>query len=215
MKKVILLNTLVLLLLLFNTACSSTSSSVRYGNQTEKKDDIDNSVRFTSKENNTEPKEEVSEEFDEIPPNINHELKNRLRNDIKQYSNFAPEVTEREQILFEIIKYIDTPYKYGGNDHKGIDCSAFTQNVFSNSTNIELPRSASQQFQFGDKINKTELQFGDLVFFNTTKRSFPGHVGIYVGENLFAHASYTLGVTISSLTEEYYSRRFVGARRIK
>jgi cell wall-associated NlpC family hydrolase len=215
MKKVILLNIIVILLILFNTACSSTSSSVRYGSQTEKKEDIDNSVRFTSKENNAEPKEEVSEEFDEIPPKINPELKNRLKNDIEQYSNFTPEVTEREQILFEIIKYIDTPYKYGGNDHKGIDCSAFTQNVFSKSTDVVLPRSASQQFQLGDKINKTELQFGDLVFFNTTKRSFPGHVGIYVGENLFAHASFTLGVTISSLSEEYYSRRFVGARRIK
>jgi len=67
----------------------------------------------------------------------------------------------------------------------------------------------------GLKIHtRDSLQIGDLVFFNTSRRRFPGHVGIYLGENLFVHASRSLGVTISSLDEKYYNKRFVGSRRI-
>ena len=212
MKKYFL-QILILILFLLTTACTSSSSSVRYGKVESPKESKQNSVRFTSLENE---EEYDLDEFDEKPPVVKPELKNKLKEEINRYSDFTPQITEREKLLFEIIKYIDTPYKYGGIDYNGIDCSAFTQNVFSNSAEIDLPRTANQQFKIGDKIqNENELKFGDLVFFNTTKRSYPGHVGIYVGENLFAHASRTLGVTISSLSEEYYSRRFVGARRIK
>lgn len=117
-------------------------------------------------------------------------------------------------MLFEIISYLDTPYKYGGETRKGIDCSAFTQKVFSKSSNIELPRTARQQFKEGEDISKNELSFGDLVFFNTRKGVYPGHVGIYIGEDLFAHASRSKGVTISSLENSYYKARYVGGRRI-
>lgn len=211
----IILQIFLLLTGIFLIACSSSSSSQRYGINKDKEEEIDNSVRFTS----YETKDELNildDEFDEKPPVVNPTLKNQLKESVQKYSDFTPELTNRETILFEIIKYIDTPYKYGGIDFNGIDCSAFTQNVYSKSAFFDLPRTASQQFKIGEKIkDKNELEFGDLVFFNTTKRSYPGHVGIYVGENLFAHASRTLGVTISSLDEEYYIKRFVGARRVK
>jgi lipoprotein Spr len=130
-------------------------------------------------------------------------------------SNLSSEqATAREKLIMEIIKYLDTPYKYGGSTLNGIDCSAFTQSVYQDALNINLNRTARDQFTQGKIISKEELQFGDLVFFNTRRRVRPGHVGIYIGEGLFAHASTKGGVMISSLDEDYYSKRFMGARRI-
>ena len=98
--------------------------------------------------------------------------------------------SKKELMLMEIIRYLNTPYKYGGNSLNGIDCSAFTQNVYKNSWLLNLNRSARDQYQQGIVIeNRSELKFGDLVFFNTRRRVKPGHVGIYIGDNLFAHAS--------------------------
>lgn len=122
--------------------------------------------------------------------------------------------TIRERMLMEIIKYLGTPYKYGGTTKDGIDCSAFTQLMYRDVFNVGLQRSARLQYNQGLEINdKNNLKFGDLVFFNTRQRVKPGHVGIYIGENLFAHASSTKGVTISSIDYEYYSKRYMGARR--
>ncbi len=108
------------------------------------------------------------------------------------------------------------PYKYGGNTKNGIDCSAFTQTVYRDVFNIKLERAARLQYKQGEVIEKgDELKYGDLVFFNTRKRVKPGHVGIYIGDNLFAHASSTKGVTISAIDYDYYSRTFMGARRFE
>ncbi|MBA4250881.1 MAG: hypothetical protein C0425_07240 [Chlorobiaceae bacterium] len=121
-----------------------------------------------------------------------------------------------DDILMQIIEYLDTPYRFGGNSKDGIDCSAFTQTVFQNAANINLLRTARDQYTQGIVIeNKEDLKFGDLVFFNTRRAVRPGHVGIYLGENLFAHASRKLGVTISTIENNYYSKRFMGGRRIE
>lgn len=125
-------------------------------------------------------------------------------------------VNHKEKIIMEIIKYLDTPYKFGGNTNKGIDCSAFTKAVFGNSFSVELPRTAREQFQLGDEINDmSELKFGDLIFFNTRRRVKPGHVGIYIGDRLFAHSSSKQGVMVSSLDTEYYAKKFMGGRRVE
>ena len=121
---------------------------------------------------------------------------------IKKYStkennkNLTPaQISAREKILMEIIKYIDTPYQYGGNTKDGIDCSAFTQSVYDKTLSIELQRSAREQYQEGNIVgDKEDFQFGDLVFFNTRRGVKPGHVGIYIGDHLFAHASSRNGV---------------------
>ena len=124
--------------------------------------------------------------------------------------------TIREKMLMEVIKYLGTPYKYGGTTKNGIDCSAFTQTVYKDVFNIKLERAARLQYKQGEVIEKgDELKYGDLVFFNTRKRVKPGHVGIYIGDNLFAHASSAKGVTISSIDYDYYSRTFMGARRFE
>ncbi len=97
-----------------------------------------------------------------------------------------------------------------------IDCSAFTQTIYKNTLAINLERSARLQYKQGIEISEIEnLKFGDLVFFNTRTRVRPGHVGIYIGENLFAHASSKKGVTISSLDHSYYVKRYMGGRRIR
>lgn len=109
-----------------------------------------------------------------------------------------------------------TAYKYGGRDpESGLDCSGFVGHVFRQTTGVDLPRSASAISQIGRKIGVDELRPGDLVFFNTLRRAY-SHVGIYLGNNQFIHASSsrTGDVMVSDMTERYWSRRFNGARRL-
>lgn len=196
-------------------SCSS-SSVQRYNRKSEeKKEKVDNSIRFTS--GNDKPKsasQNVSSEFDEEPVEEKPVDVNKFIEKHESSSKTAGNLSDREKILYEIVKYINTPYQYGGANKKGIDCSAFTQNVFINSINYTLPRTASEQFNTGREVNsQSNLIFGDLVFFDTTKNSYPGHVGIYLGDGLFAHSSSSRGVTISLLSNSYYQKRFVGGRR--
>ncbi|UQZ34281.1 hydrolase [Paenibacillus sp. PK3_47] len=107
---------------------------------------------------------------------------------------------------------IGTKYVSGGVSTNGFDCSGFTMYVF-NKIGIKLPHQSGSQYQMGTAIAKDEMRPGDLVFFNTSGKGV-SHVGIYVGEGKFAHASSSRGVTISSLSESYYVNRYVGAKRI-
>jgi len=103
-------------------------------------------------------------------------------------------------------------YRYGGSDRKGIDCSAFTAKLLSQVYGIAVPRTAKEQFSICEKITNEDLLEGDLVFFNT--RGGVSHVGLYLGNNFFAHSSLHNGITISSLTDEYYSKKYISAGRI-
>lgn len=107
-------------------------------------------------------------------------------------------------------QYIGTPYVYGGTTTRGFDCSGFTQRVFSD-LGIKLNRTSSAQYSQGTAV--TNLLPGDLVFFNTSGRGV-SHVGIYIGNNQFIHSSTSKGVIISGLGENYWSKRYVGAKRI-
>jgi cell wall-associated NlpC family hydrolase len=106
-----------------------------------------------------------------------------------------------------------TPYKNGGSDPSGFDCSGFTQYVFAR-FNIPLPRESRDQFRLGQSVRLTDLAPGDLLFFTT---SAPGasHVGIAINRGEFVHAPATAGVVrVEQLNAAYWSRRYVGARRI-
>ena len=102
-------------------------------------------------------------------------------------------------------------YDYGGTTTDGFDCSGFTAYVFKK-LGVSLPHSSKSQYQLGTKVAKDDLRPGDLVFFNTDGNGV-SHVGVYVGDNKFAHAA-SKGVTISALSEKYYATRYVGARRV-
>jgi len=122
--------------------------------------------------------------------------------------------TLRERLVLFAQNMLGIPYKFGSNTFMGIDCSAFVQKAFS-LVGIPLPRTAREQFDIGEPVDKGNLSVGDLVFFKTYA-SFPSHVGIYLGNNLFIHASrMTRKVTIDSLDAPYYLRRFIGAKRIE
>ncbi|MGA7160364.1 MAG: C40 family peptidase [Bacteroidota bacterium] len=118
-----------------------------------------------------------------------------------------------QKMMDVILGYLGTPYVYGGETKSGIDCSAFTSAVYNQSVNVKLPRTAADQVKEGKPVSFDQLKFGDLMFFNTTGAN-PSHVGIYIGDDLFAHASEAFGVTISSIESSYYKKRYTEARRI-
>ncbi len=135
------------------------------------------------------------------------------KSDFRKEKNEAIEPLDQSRMMREISKYMGVPYVSGGASSQGMDCSGYTMMVYKNAMNIELPRSSAEQYKMGRAVGQSELKFGDLVFFNTTGEP-ASHVGIYIGDDLFAHASVSLGVTISSLQSSYYSKRYTGARRI-
>ena len=123
------------------------------------------------------------------------------------------EVKEEPSLINVARDYLGVPYRFGGSTLRGIDCSAFVQKVFRYFS-IDLPRTAREQFKAGVKISKRELRIGDLIFFKTYAR-YPSHVGIYIGEGQMIHASSrSKKVTISSINEPYYVRRYIGAVRL-
>lgn len=103
------------------------------------------------------------------------------------------------------------PYVFGGTNRSGFDCSGYTQYVFKIS-GISLPRTSFDQFNSGSKVSRKQLQSGDLVFFTTYAKG-SSHVGIYIGGGRFVHASNS-GVRVTSLSDNYYSSRYLGARRM-
>ncbi len=115
------------------------------------------------------------------------------------------------KIRHTALRYLGVPYSWGGTGFGGVDCSGFVQSVFA-SNGIHLPRMADEQFAVGKRIAMSLLLPGDLVFFETYT-SGASHVGIYIGGGKFIHAS-TRGVVIDALSMDYYSSRYLGARRL-
>lgn len=127
------------------------------------------------------------------------------------HSNTGSTVASR--IITTAKKYIGVPYKWGGTTPKGFDCSGFVQYVF-NAHGIEVPRtSSSQYYELTRKVSKSNLQPGDLVFFNTSGKGV-SHVGIYIGNGQFIHSGTTKGVVIADLFGAYWSQLYLGARRV-
>ena len=119
---------------------------------------------------------------------------------------------DRSLVSQEISKMIGTPYAYSGTDHNGIDCSGFTSKIYF-ALGKSLPHSAAEQYKLSKPVPRGSERFGDLVFFNTTGQ-IPSHVGIYLGGGYFAHASVSMGVTISSLESSYYRTRYIATHRL-
>jgi len=123
-------------------------------------------------------------------------------NKIKNFKNFSKFYKEWKGVK----------YKFGGNSKSGIDCSAFIQKAYKKTHNIKIPRTTLLQSRKGKRIRKSQLQLGDLVFFKTGKNS--RHVGIYMENGKFMHASTKKGVTISKLDNKYFNKHYWKSQRI-
>lgn len=134
-----------------------------------------------------------------------------------KYANLlgvAPTELNNTLLLSQMEKWYGTQYCFGGSTDSCIDCSSFTQVILRDVYNVKIPRNSQQQFDASTKIEVENLKEGDLVFFNTVSASMViTHVGVYVCNNKFVHASTSKGVTISDLSEKYFAKAFRGAGR--
>lgn len=131
-------------------------------------------------------------------------------------STISGQITERtSDLVSTAIGFLGIPYLRGGNSaESGFDCSGFVRAIYKDAIGLILPRTAAEQAVATQNIDKTQLKPGDLVFFNTLKRSF-SHVGIYMGDNKFIHSPRSgSSVRIEDMRIPYWNVRFDGARRV-
>ena len=140
----------------------------------------------------------------------------QAKNDTFQDNDYANSNTTIKQDLNTDLydfyaKWEGVRYKLGGESMTGIDCSAFIQKAFEEKLALEMPRTTLLQAKVGKEVNKDELEVGDLVFFKTGRTK---HVGIYMENGKFMHASTSNGVTISELNNSYFAKNYWKAQRI-
>lgn len=127
------------------------------------------------------------------------------------------QLTAKNSNINKIVKVanaqIGKKYKWGSEGPSSFDCSGFTSYIYKNGSGISLPRTSVSQSKVGSKIARNQLKSGDLVFFNTSGTGI-SHVGMYIGDSKFIHASTSKGVRIDSLNSSYYKNKFVTASRI-
>lgn len=152
--------------------------------------------------------------LEELPDDINTFYKEftKYMASLNGESTITDNGVDKMVVMETLVDWIGTRYLFGGMGRNGIDCSAFTGMVYR-TLNYKLPRTAAMQWEVGVAVPREELQFGDLVFFNTRAAVYVSHVGMYLGNGMFAHASSRNGVTVSSLDADYYSSHMIGARR--
>jgi lipoprotein Spr len=138
--------------------------------------------------------------------------KSLVKDYLSQIMGVALSTTSNVKLFQFVYDWIGTPYRFGGTSRHGIDCSAFTKELYSKVFKLDLQRSSRDIFTMVNPVKKDELKEGDLVFFKIHSSSI-SHVGIYLGNNKFAHAS-SKGVAISNLDDDYYSRYFYRGGRL-
>lgn len=124
------------------------------------------------------------------------------------------ETIENITLFTSINEWYGTRYRFGGTTKKGIDCSSLMQHLYADTYGKAIPRTAVTQYKASKRISQEDLKEGDLIFFHTT-RSGISHVGLYLGNRRFVHASSSRGVTINSLDEKYYVNAYRGCGRFE
>ena len=134
---------------------------------------------------------------------------------ITKISKVSQNVSNKaSDLVMNAMGFLGVPYRRGGSDDNGFDCSGFVRSMYEQTLGKVLPRSAREQADATEKIDKKDLQPGDLVFFNTMRQTF-SHVGIYVGDNKFIHSPRPgKQVKVEDMRQSYWLSRFTGARRV-
>ena len=194
------------------SACSSTKKlSSTTGSRSRFINGVEINATTSTAKHTTRTTEIPSIKEDATPKNI---AASSLQMKYAVMLNTAPSQLQNADLLQEIDDWYGVPYRYGGTTKDGIDCSAFSQTVMQDVYSQTVPRTAQEQFDNRDAIDKTELQEGDLVFFHTSgRKSDITHVGVYLANNKFIHASTSNGISISDLDDPYWKPRYRGAGR--
>jgi lipoprotein Spr len=170
----------------------------------------------TSDSIDAEPSPAIQKDnYEKMPENLSDiEKANWLQLKYSIKMDVAVEEINNIPLLTKIDEWWGTPYCLGGSSKGCIDCSYFTLDVMKATYNINLKRTAAEQYEQSEKIDWADLKEGDLIFFKTEGRKNITHVGIYLTNNKFAHASTSQGVTISDLTESYWQKRLYSLGRV-
>lgn len=196
-----------------NNANASTTGQKK---NTEFLDDI--SITPGEKKNNNytynrpDPQQTNQQYYSNIAPSNGIEKANWLQIKYAIKMDVPVEQLNDLPLLQQIDHWWGTHYCLGGDDENCIDCSAFTQTMLQNVYGINVPRTAQEQYNFSTHIKDNDLKEGDLVFFKSGRHI--SHVGLYVANNKFVHASVSSGVMISDLDDDYWSKRYAGAGRV-
>ena len=152
----------------------------------------------------------VTQLTDQLTQQISNQLGGPLQSARNAFGGKASE------LVIQAMGLLGVPYKKGGtSEEKGFDCSGFVRHMYEKSVGLVLPRRAEEQAKVTEEISRSDLKPGDLVFFNTLKRTF-SHVGIYVGDGKFIHAPRPgKAVRVDDMREAYWQQRFNGARRVQ
>jgi cell wall-associated NlpC family hydrolase len=162
-----------------------------------------------------EPVMSRPERTDRMPDNLTDvEKSNWLQLKYSIQMDIAVEEINNIPLLQKIDEWWGTPYALGGSSKRGVDCSYFTLDVMNAIYNTNLKRTAAEQYTQSEKIDWSDLKEGDLIFFKTDGSRSISHVGIYMTNNKFAHASTSQGVTISDLSEPYWQKRLYSLGRV-
>lgn len=163
----------------------------------------------------TEKPAVINKNYEMMPVNLSDiERANWLQIKYSLKMDIAVEEIKNIPLLQKIDEWWGTPYVLGGNSKNGVDCSFFTLDVMRDIFKVNLKRTAAEQYEQSVKIEWNNLKEGDLIFFKTEGRRRISHVGIYLANNKFAHASTSQGVTIGDLSDPYWQSRLYSLGRI-
>ena len=201
-----------------NKSTASTNNSIAVKKEAKFLDQIDVPVESSKGVKEKEPEKSLAKKETSPTRNSTHRESNAENLTALQIRYAVLLSTPAEDVkntkMFEFIDdWYGTPYHLGGTTKKGVDCSAFSQFLFASVYGLSIPRTAREQYNLTSRISRTQLTEGDLIFFNT--RGGISHVGVYLQNNKFVHASTSGGVMISDIFEEYWAKKFVGVGRLK
>lgn len=196
------------------TACSDKNLALNEPTNSQVASTVNSKLSYNEYKRMTEEKNKKNKvkpltDFKTITAPIEYKSQNSIAEE--NLSNTIAIPTRKQAFTDFYNEWKNVKYKLGGNSRKGIDCSAFTQRIYKEKFDIDIPRTTLTQVNEGIEVPKSDLVPGDLVFFKTSKTD--KHVGVYVGNNKFLHASIK-GIQYTSLDKPFYKKNYWTSRRI-